>query len=129
MRFLSPQWIEAADAALAAATGAPPERVVIDQEIVGVATYRVTVDAGIASVASLPTHPTEAADVTFGQDYATARAIAQGDTDAHQAFLLGRIRFSGDVDVLLARRDTFRWIATALAPLMARTSFEAPATA
>ena len=62
----------------------------------------------------------------FHQDLDTAQAVAQGTTDAHQAFLLGQITFEGSIDVLIERRDAFTWLAAVLAPVLATTTFDEP---
>jgi hypothetical protein len=124
MRYLSDEWIAAIDLAVrtAAQTG-PDQRLVVDQHVEGVIDYRIVVArtgagawAGIDAAAPPP-------DAAFYQTEATARAIARGDTDAHQAFLLGAIRFEGDVDLLIERRDTMTWLEQVLAPVMAATTF------
>lgn len=63
------------------------------------------------------------ADATFRQSLATARAIASGETDAHQAFLLGEIRFEGTIEALIEHRDSLQWLHQALAPVMATTTW------
>ena len=128
VRYLSDEWIQAADRAVrAAAAIAPAERLVIDQHIDGASSYRVIVERDACSVTTIGTpsaaSSSEAADAAFRQSVETAQAVAQGATDAHQAFLLGHITFVGDVDVLIARRDAFAWLEAALAPVMADTTF------
>lgn len=128
MRYLSDEWIEAADeAVVAAATSAPAGRVVIDQHMHDGLGYRVVLAPGDCSIARLETASDasdDAADASFTQSEATARAVATGETDAHQAFLLGHITFTGNVDVLIERRDSFAWLAEVLSPVMARTDFD-----
>ncbi len=124
VRYLSNEWIEAADEAVrAASSSAPAERLTIDQYIEGAMSYRVVIERDACSVGAVPTPTTEAADASFRQSEATARAVAQRSTDAHQAFLLGHITFEGNVDVLIARRDAFAWLESALAPVMSHTEF------
>jgi hypothetical protein len=126
MRYLSPDWIEAADAAVRdAAATAPTPGVVVDQHVDGVTGYRVTVDRHRSSLVAIdPADSGGVADAVFHQSESTARAIAQGTTDAHQAFLLGHLRFEGDIEILIERRQAFDWLAQVLAPLMARTTFD-----
>lgn len=128
VRYLSQEWIAAADEAVrAAAAQAPPGQLVIDQHVTDVVSYRIRVSRGDCSV-SVPVPDTGSgkgsADATFTQGFDTAQAVASGETDAHQAFLLGRITFTGDADVLIQRRDAFTWLAEALAPVMAATDFD-----
>ena len=63
-------------------------------------------------------------DAVFRQSIDTARAIAQGDTDAHQAFLLGDIRFEGSIDALITHRASFEWLEQTLAPVMEATTWD-----
>lgn len=126
MRYLSDEWIAAADVALkAAAVSAPAERIVIDQYVEGAANYRVVVAESACSVEALSDakHGDEEANAAFHQTLATAQAVAQGETDAHQAFLLGQITFTGDIDVLIERREAFDWLQGALEPVMSQTIF------
>ena len=129
MHYLSDEWIVAASSALAnAVTAAPAGRVVVDQHIDGVVSYRVTIEHNTGSLTPLGTTPpgqasTPGADASFHQSIETARAVAAGTTDAHQAFLLGHIRFDGNIDVLIEHRDAFAWMQAALAPVMAATTF------
>ena len=124
MRYLSSQWIRAADAAVKAASSTAPEgRVVVDQLVRDVADYRVSIGRNACSITAL-VGGLPAPDAVFRQSGDTARAVAQGTTDAHQAFLLGQITFEGDIGVLIERRDAFTWLATVLEPLLAQTSFD-----
>lgn len=125
MRFLSDEWLAAADTAISGAAGSAPNRgLTVDQHIDGVISYRIVVARDGAGVARLDAAvPSERPDAAFHQSEATARSIARRETDAHQGFLLGKIRFEGDIDVLIERRDAFAWLEMTLAPLMARTTF------
>jgi len=124
VKYLSRDWVAAADAAVrSAAVSAPPGRVVIDQIVEGALSYRVSIDSEEASIVVLD-HTDSAHDAQFSQSLATAMAVAQGTTDAHQAFLLGHIRFSGDVNVLIERRESLAWLEAALAPLLQATTFD-----
>ncbi len=135
MRYLSEEWLAAADAAMQAnASSAPDEPLVIDQHVAGAISYRVKIVRDDCSIATISDEgsatvdsdavDSETVDATFRQDLATAAAVAQGTTDAHQAFLLGHITFVGNVDVLIDRRDSFTWLERALAPLLADTTFD-----
>ena len=125
MRFLSQEWVEAADAAIRAAVASAPDvSLTIDQHIDGVVAYRVVVDRTAPSVTLIDdgaASPKDRADAVFRQDATTALAIARGETDAHQSFLLGDLEFEGDIDVLIARRQAFAWLADVLAPVMSET--------
>ncbi|MGI8938164.1 MAG: SCP2 sterol-binding domain-containing protein [Iamia sp.] len=101
----SEEWVAALDAAArededlrAASRG---RRVVIGQEVADGeqrTQWHVILDDG--EVAVRP-GPADAPDVTFSQDAEVARDVARGAIAARTAFVLGRIRVGGDVDVLL----------------------------
>jgi len=123
VNYLSAEWIAAADGAVkSAAASAPAEGLVIDQLVTGACNYRLVLGPH-PSVHAISGSETEQADAVFSQDLATATAVAQGTTDAHQAFLLGRIRFEGNINVLIERRDAFDWLESVLAPVLAGTTF------
>jgi len=123
VRYLSSEWITAADQAVKnAADAAPAAGLVIDQRVDGALNYRVTL--GPRPSIQVATQSDDPADAVFSQDLATAIAVAQGATDAHQAFLLGRIPFEGNIDVLIERRDALDWLESALAPVLAQTTFD-----
>lgn len=130
MHYLSIEWFEQANAAVqAAASEAPPGRVVVDQTVLNPGeaplTYRVIIEPGAAEIVREPASLglTDAADAHFEQQAATAAAIVRGETDAHQAFLLGHIRFEGDIAVLIEQRAAFEWLEATLAPVLENTMF------
>ena len=129
MRYLSNEWIKAANTVVqAAASAAPANRVVVDQRVNDAINYRITLERDACAIVSIGDVETDTdgppADAVFRQSLDTARALAQGTTDAHQAFLLGQITFEGNIDVLIERRDAFTWLESVLAPLMAETTFD-----
>ena len=124
MQYLSNEWIAAANTAVeGAAMTAPVAPVVVDQYVDGATSYRVTIERDACAIVSFENPPQSPADASFRQNFETARAVAQGTTDAHQAFLLGQIRFEGNIDLLIERRDAFGWLEITLAPLLAKTTF------
>lgn len=125
MRYLSEEWILAADACVRSASAAAPSgRIVIDQVIEDACSYRITIEQDAASITQIDGQTqVSAADARFRQTAATAAAVAQGHTDAHQAFLLGQIRFEGDISILIDRREALVWLETVLAPVMSETVF------
>ena len=124
VQYLSDEWLQAADAAVReAAESAPPGPVHIDQYIAGGPSYRVSVESGSCAIRLISADDDTTPDAIFRQDRSTAVAVAQGVTDAHQAFLLGQITFEGNTDLLIERRDVFAWLESTLAPLLARTTF------
>ena len=124
MRYLTSEWIQAADAAVqAAASTAPEAQIVVDQLVLDTVDYRVRIERTACSIALLD-DGLAPADAVFRQTRETAQAVAQGTTDAHQAFLLGHITFEGNIDLLIERRDAFTWLAEALQPVLAKTTFD-----
>ncbi len=79
---------------------------VIEQRIVdsggGEETWHVRFSGGSVDVAA---GPASDAHVVITQDRRTADALRQGDTNAHRAFLTGRLRVDGDVDLLVEHTD------------------------
>ena len=124
MEYLSLEWISAADAAVKAAAGsAPAESLIIDQHVEGAVNYRIVLGSNPSVQVISSTDADSPADAVFSQDLATATAVATGATDAHQAFLLGDIRFAGNVNLLIERRDAFDWLQAALGPVIGETDF------
>lgn len=129
VRYLSEEWLIAANEAVRASS-APPGRLVIDQHVTDAGSWRTVIDttSSIQRISAdddrASDDPSTAPNATFNQSRATAQALAQGETDAHQAFLLGAITFEGEIDVLIERRDTLRWLQETLAPVMALTTWD-----
>lgn len=123
VRYLSDEWIAAADRLLREHSPRPSVSLTIVQQVDGLCRYRIVISPSATRVETL--HPDEAndADAVFIQSAETATNIARGETDAHQAFLLGKIDFEGSIETLIECRDAFGWLAEAFAPLMAETSF------
>jgi putative sterol carrier protein len=128
VRYLSPEWIEAVSAAAAACddlrTATSGVRLTVQQRVTGGpggdVAYHVVVDDG--AVAVLPGEA-PAADVTFQQDHATATAIARGELAAQAAFMTGRLRVGGDVQLLMRHRDTLAGLDDALVGVRAATEY------
>lgn len=125
MRYLSEEWLAAAADAVRDASPAPSGPLIVDQRVDHDGTslcWRTTFGPESSIVAVDAADGT--ADVVFRQSFETARAVAQGETDAHQAFLLGAIRFEGSIDALITHRDSFEWLEQTLAPVMASTTWD-----
>ena len=119
--FLSPEWIEALDAA-ARADGALAEAaaevdLVVEQRVAAPASttgaasgedasgedvvYHLVLDRGRVAVRP---GPAEAPTVRFTQDRATAWGVATGTISAQAAFMTGRLQVGGDLRSLLDDR-------------------------
>lgn len=129
MRYLSTEWIDAAQRALAADPALPGAlagvALTVEQTVDGApggtARWHITIGGG--RVALVP-GPAERADLRFTTSYETAAQIASGDLAAQRAFVEGRLRVGGDLALLLAHQRAVAAVDDALADLRARTTYE-----
>jgi hypothetical protein len=126
-RFLSPEWVEAVNRALAGpeaeeATSGPSMTVrhLVTGAPDGEVEYRLSVSpaGGQATLG-----PAGRADVTFSSDYATAAAISRGDLTAQRALADGHLRLSGDITALSRLAAALATLEPALAPVRAETTY------
>ena len=82
--------------------------------------YLVRVDHGKVTVES---GRDPAADLTITEDAETAAAVARGEMTPQIAFMLGRIRVSGDMPALMATYEALADVDDAFAPVRAATSY------
>jgi SCP-2 sterol transfer family len=135
VRYLSPEWIEAAADAIAADDDLPAtlagvtltvEQVVEDAPDAGpdgTVTWHITVaDGKVALVAGPATEP----DLRFTTSYETAAAVASGELPAQRAFVEGRLRVGGDLSLLITHMRAVAAVDDALAPVRARTTYDRP---
>jgi putative sterol carrier protein len=116
-RFLSPEWVDAFDAALqgvvlpepgddagiAAAAGRFTVAQIVHGGPDGEVTLVMTADAGsLRMTLANGTHPETRADVTIVVAYEDAAALSTGELRAADAITAGRIRVRGDLSVLAA---------------------------
>ncbi len=100
VRFLSPEWIAALDAAAPEATVPAGVRLTTQQVVTdgggdgGEVSYHVVLDDG-----RLEVRPGEAgkADVTLVQTREVAAALSRGELNAQQALEAGRLKLRGDI--------------------------------
>ena len=64
--------------------------------------YQIVVERDGVSVVTTTEH---APDLTFVCDYATAAALARGETNAQDALMSGRLRLRGDIERFSSARD------------------------
>lgn len=121
--FLSPEWIDALDAA---ARDAPPPAglprpLVVDYVIAGEdhAVYHVTVASTGVRVAA---GPAPDADLAFVTDRPTAYALHTGAAGAQDAFAAGRLKVRGDLNVLIGARPALAALDDVFAGVRAGTS-------
>ena len=127
-RYLTPEWLEAAqqavdaDEALAKAT--VDVRISVQQIVTGGpdgdAAYRVEIDEGTVRLVG---GETPAATVTFVQDWQTASAIGRGELSAQGAFMSGLIRVRGDLLKLVECAGLFSEIDDVFSGLRAQTTY------
>jgi putative sterol carrier protein len=127
-RYLSGDWIDAVGAAAATSEtlreASRGVRLAVQQRVTGGpdgdVAYHVVLDDGTVSV-----RPGDAdrPDVTFVQDHATAVAVATGELPAQTAFMTGRLRVAGDVQLLMERRDALAGLDDALRTVRAQTEY------
>jgi putative sterol carrier protein len=128
VRYLSLDWIEAPTEEVAAspemAEAATSHRVgvtqVVDAGPEGTVIYHLTVGDGTASFGPGPAIDE---DVRFQQDWKAAVGVATGSLTAHEAFITGRIRLTGDHQVLLDNQPVFAALDTVFSRVRERTEY------
>jgi predicted lipid carrier protein YhbT len=128
VRYLSPQWIEAAgdavaadDGLAAALTGVTLTVEQVVEDVGGPVTWHVAIEDGKVALAA---GPAAQADLRFTTDRETAAGIASGALSAQRAFVEGRLRVGGDLSRLVAHQRAIAAVDDALAPVRARTTFD-----
>lgn len=122
MRYLSDQWVEEADAALANLTPLATDLAVgfvVTGGPDGQRSYTVRLGADSVGVEQ----GIDAAGVTMTLDWSVATDIGQGSGSAQRAFLDGRLVIGGDVGLLLGHQKELGEIDDHLGGLRAKTDF------
>jgi len=127
-RYLSLEWIDdlqrAAERSPHLGQAAEGVAMVLQQHVTGgpdgEIAYHVTIDHGVVHVQP---GVTDAADVAFTQDYATARQVAAGELDALQAFQDGRVAVRGDVRRLTEAQPALAALDEAFADVRRDTTY------
>jgi hypothetical protein len=128
VRYLSDEWMDEADRSLRASEALAEATTDVDLTVAyevagapdGKRTYALCFDRGAVSLQrEVPT----GAPVTFALDYTTATEIARGDLSAQAAFMQGRLKLGGDVNVLIRDGAALDGVTDALADLRARTEY------
>ncbi|MEX0768680.1 MAG: SCP2 sterol-binding domain-containing protein [Microthrixaceae bacterium] len=127
-QYLSEEWLEQTAAALAADTAFTEAIADVDLSILyevtasptGKTVYCIRMDHGVTS---LVPGPAKDAHVSFGMDYDTAAAIAQGQVSAQAAFMQGRLKLGGDPTILIRQHAAIDGFSDALATLRESTSY------
>ncbi len=128
MHYLSDEWISAVAAEIAGDTALADVthshsvavvQVVNDTPFGDVAYHLVCRDAKVSfGKGAVP------CDVTFTQNYATAVGVALARINAADAFISGKVRFSGDHEKVIAAQPLFAALDAVFARVRARTTFE-----
>lgn len=132
VRFLSSEWVEAFDDAVAACAGLGEAfggvEVSIEHLVRGApgGEVRFHVEVGPGAV-RVRAGPAPGPVVTAVSDYRVALAIHRGETSAERALAQGGLKLSGSLELLQGASKGLARLADAFAELRARTSYgEAP---
>jgi hypothetical protein len=128
VRYLSPEWFEAASKALAAdedlRRATAQVALTLEQTVPdapdGPVSWHIALDHGENRLAVAP-HPD--ADLRFRTSYRVAEAIARGELAAPQAFIRGDLVVSGDLSVLTTQLRSLAAVDDALRDVRMATTF------
>jgi putative sterol carrier protein len=123
VRFLSPEWIEALDAAARDAVVPAEVRLTIQQVVTGdggEVSYHLVLEEG-----RLRVHPghAERADVTLVQSRDVAAALSRGQLNAQQALEAGRLKLRGNIGHLARQGKALTAMDDAFASVRAETTY------
>ena len=132
MRYLSPEWFDAAREALAADPGLPAAtagvHLTLQQTVTGApgdgapaddVGWRLVIDDGGVRLETDP----GPSDVRFTTTYATAARIAAGELGAPTAFIRGDLRVGGDLTLLTTHHRPLAAVHDVLADVRKDTRF------
>ncbi|MFQ5516795.1 MAG: SCP2 sterol-binding domain-containing protein [Acidimicrobiia bacterium] len=123
VEFLTEEWAQAVDGAMAQSEGfqdAISSTTMSAQFVVagvpdrGDVTYNLVIAAGSAAMSI---GPKDDADVTVNQTYETAVKVSRGETSTQQAFMMGQIKVSGNMAVLMMNQAALTQYAAAVSGL------------
>lgn len=128
VRYLSLEWIDALSAEVAASSTlaelARQHTVGVTQVVTGGpegdVVYHLQVADGAAVFGPGAAFPE---DVRMEQDWATAVAVATGELNAHDAFVGGRIRLSGNQQKLIESQPVFGALDAVFSTVRERTEY------
>ncbi len=129
IRYLSLDWINALSDEV---TASDNMREIAESHSIGVTQvvsdgpegdviYHLSVGDGDASFGAGPADPE---DVKMEQDWDTAVAVANGELNAQEAFISGRIRLFGDQQKLLDSQPVFGALDAVFASVRERTRYD-----
>lgn len=125
--YLSDEWLDLAGGALSSSAELSERTADLDMAIAyevtaapsGKVAYALRFDHGTTTL----TRGASDAPVSFSLDYDTAVEVARGEIPAQAAFMQGRLKLVGDVNVLIRDGAVLDGITDALAALRADTEF------
>jgi hypothetical protein len=127
-RYLSTEWLGELDSAAAGDSGLQAatagHRLTVQHVVTGGPDgdirFHVDIDDGAVHV-----RPGDAGDptVTFTQSLDTATAVSRGELSAQGAFMLGRLRVSGDLPALVTHHDALVGVDDVFRSVRDRTSW------
>jgi putative sterol carrier protein len=124
VRFLSPEWIAALDAAAREAAVPAQVRLTIQQLVTddggGEVRYHLVFDEGRCRVVP---GDAGAPDVTLVQTRETAAALSRGELNAQQALAAGRLKLRGDLGHLAKEGKALAAMEDVFAAVRAETSY------
>lgn len=131
VRYLSPEWMEAARRALADDDTPRPAlagvKLTVEQTVEdtpdGTATWHIAIADGRMALSA---GPADQPDLRITTRWETAAAVAAGTLAAQRAFVEGRLRLGGDLSLLLTHQRALAAVDDVLAPVRALTSYESP---
>jgi putative sterol carrier protein len=125
--FLSDEWLASMNRAAAGSEdlrrATARTRLTVQQVVRGgdeERCYVVRVDHGRVAVEA---GRDPGADITITEDAETAAAVARGELSPQIAFMLGRIRVTGDMPALMASYEALAGVEDVFAPVRAATSY------
>ncbi len=128
LRYLSSEWLDALNQA--ASSSAPLAHataglaLTIQHEVTGGphgdVVFHVAIDHG--TVTFRP-EPAADPDVVFRQDHATAVAIGRGQSSAQVAFMVGKLRITGNVERLVDEVSAFEQLNDVFESVRASTEY------
>jgi putative sterol carrier protein len=128
IRYLSLEWIDALSGLVerspAMASAAADQEIGVTQLVTdgpeGDVVYHLQVGDGRASFGAGAAHPEH---VRMEQSWATACAVAQGNLNAQEAFITGKILLTGDRLKLVAAQPVFAALDSVFTELRAQTEY------
>jgi len=129
LEFLSGDWLTSLADAVAGSlladlgTSIALGQVVTDVNPAGGGEVRYTLFLGPGTSVQLVEGSTEGADVVLTTSYATASALARGESSAASLFEQGQVKISGDARRLVDAADLLGIVGDSLSDLRDRTTF------